>query len=164
MSGPGEGAGPGAGARAAGLRRWSGVVLRAAVVVIVAGFPFWMAPIGYTRIVFAAGLVAGVLLAAWLVLRVASRGAGPAAAGGAGAAEAPADQAPAGPAPVERRRVTRAQVGGALLTMVAVSVSGALLAWSLASDPGRFPLALAAFAALAGAVALFYTRVAPPAR
>lgn len=161
MSGAGSGTGPAIGARGTGARRWAGIALRAAAVVIVAGFPFWMAPIGYTRIVFAAGLVAGVLVAAWLVLRVASRS--PGAGEGAGVTDGVGPTAAPG-APAERRRVTRDQVVGALLTLVTAGVSGALLAWSLASDPLRFPLAIAAFAALAGAVALFYARVAPPAR
>ena len=126
--------------RRAVLRRWGGVALRAAALVAFVGFPFWMAPAGFNHVVFASGLVALLLVVAWLVLRIASRG---------GPAESTRTEV-SGAAPVERRRVTRAQV------------AGALLAWSLSAPSSRFALAVAGFATLAAAAAAYYARVSAP--
>ena len=138
--------------RRAVLRRWGGVALRAAALVAFVGFPFWMAPAGFNHVVFASGLVALLLVVAWLVLRIASRG---------GPAESTRTEV-SGAAPVERRRVTRAQVAGALLALLLGVVAGALLAWSLSAPSSRFALAVAGFATLAAAAAAYYARVSAP--
>ena len=172
--------------RAERLRRGGGIALRAAAVVAVAGFPFWMAPRGYSHPVFASGLVALVLVIAWLVTRIIARVGGVRGAGGdgvpGGVPGVPGvpggvpgvPGVPGGGEPglqPERARVTGAQVWGAVLMLVAIVATAALLAWSLsvpatasADSGGAFALALAAFVALAAAVALYYLRVNPPRR
>ena len=162
--------------RAERLRRGGGIALRAAAVVAVAGFPFWMAPRGYSHPVFASGLVALVLVIAWLVTRIIARVGGVRGAGGDGVPGGVpgVPGVPGGGEPglqPERARVTGAQVWGAVLMLVAIVATAALLAWSLsvpatasADSGGAFALALAAFVALAAAVALYYLRVNPPRR